>query len=150
MMGFWGHSPSMRGQLYEWYWSHFEYIFSIVKTFLFLSFLHFMSPCSMPFPSDFLYSMVYLFSRNLKNKIEETEEATRRAVSLPLLLCHGKGICVCEHKYLCYFRYLMFVHQHCLSWLGFIASCNDANCTRSSLRFLLLLLVYWSYVQFCI
>ncbi|KAL0921166.1 hypothetical protein M5K25_008213 [Dendrobium thyrsiflorum] len=30
-------------------------------------------------------------SRNLKNKVESSQDSTRRAASLPLLLCHGKG-----------------------------------------------------------
>eukprot|EP00268_Persea_americana_P015403 TRINITY_DN1709_c0_g1_i1.p1 TRINITY_DN1709_c0_g1~~TRINITY_DN1709_c0_g1_i1.p1 ORF type:complete len:307 (+),score=63.19 TRINITY_DN1709_c0_g1_i1:199-1119(+) len=38
-------------------------------------------------------------SRSLKNKIEETQGAARRAESLPLLLCHGKGDDVVIYKH---------------------------------------------------
>lgn len=38
-------------------------------------------------------------SRNLKNKIEESEEVARRAASLPILLCHGKGDDVVLYKH---------------------------------------------------
>lgn len=35
--------------------------------------------------------MSYILYRSLANKLEGVGEATRRAVSLPILLCHGKG-----------------------------------------------------------
>ncbi|XP_068647251.1 uncharacterized protein [Aristolochia californica] len=38
-------------------------------------------------------------SRSLKNKIEGSVEASRRAASLPLLLCHGKGDDVVLYKH---------------------------------------------------
>ncbi|PKA53842.1 lysophospholipase II [Apostasia shenzhenica] len=38
-------------------------------------------------------------SRSLKNKIQGSEEAARRAASLPLLLCHGKGDDVVLYKH---------------------------------------------------
>ncbi|XP_058112743.1 uncharacterized protein LOC131255851 isoform X2 [Magnolia sinica] len=38
-------------------------------------------------------------SRGLKNKIEGSQEAARRAASLPLLLCHGKGDDVVLYKH---------------------------------------------------
>ncbi|XP_077210290.1 uncharacterized protein LOC143845759 isoform X1 [Tasmannia lanceolata] len=38
-------------------------------------------------------------SRSLKNKIEGSQEAARRAASLPLLLCHGKGDDVVLYKH---------------------------------------------------
>ncbi|ONK81006.1 uncharacterized protein A4U43_C01F24230 [Asparagus officinalis] len=38
-------------------------------------------------------------SKSLKNKIEGSEEAARKASTLPLLLCHGKGDDVLPHKH---------------------------------------------------
>eukprot|EP00262_Sarcandra_glabra_P021558 TRINITY_DN918_c0_g4_i1.p1 TRINITY_DN918_c0_g4~~TRINITY_DN918_c0_g4_i1.p1 ORF type:complete len:141 (+),score=21.34 TRINITY_DN918_c0_g4_i1:35-424(+) len=38
-------------------------------------------------------------SRSLRSKIEGSQEATRRAASLPLLLCHGKGDDVVLYRY---------------------------------------------------
>lgn len=38
-------------------------------------------------------------SRSLKNKIEGSEEAARRAATLPLLLCHGRGDDVVLYKH---------------------------------------------------
>lgn len=38
-------------------------------------------------------------SRSLKSKIEGSEEAVRRAASLPILLCHGKGDDVVLYKH---------------------------------------------------
>ncbi|MQM13305.1 hypothetical protein Taro_046231 [Colocasia esculenta] len=38
-------------------------------------------------------------SRSLKNKIEGSQESARRAASLPLLLCHGRGDDVVQYKH---------------------------------------------------
>lgn len=38
-------------------------------------------------------------TRSLKNKIEGSHEATRRAASLPILLCHGRSDDVVAYKY---------------------------------------------------
>ncbi|XP_021616054.1 acyl-protein thioesterase 2 isoform X2 [Manihot esculenta] len=38
-------------------------------------------------------------SKTLRNKIEGVEEAARRAVTLPILLCHGKGDDVVPYKF---------------------------------------------------
>eukprot|EP00262_Sarcandra_glabra_P021556 TRINITY_DN918_c0_g1_i1.p1 TRINITY_DN918_c0_g1~~TRINITY_DN918_c0_g1_i1.p1 ORF type:complete len:145 (+),score=23.49 TRINITY_DN918_c0_g1_i1:48-437(+) len=38
-------------------------------------------------------------SKSLKNKVEGSQEAARRAASLPLLLCHGKGDDVVLYKH---------------------------------------------------
>ncbi|GLT71699.1 hypothetical protein SLA2020_436980 [Shorea laevis] len=38
-------------------------------------------------------------SRGLKNKVERSHEAARRAASLPILLLHGTGDDVVQHKY---------------------------------------------------
>ncbi|XWS26953.1 hypothetical protein CRYUN_Cryun26dG0074600 [Craigia yunnanensis] len=38
-------------------------------------------------------------SKTLKNKIEGQDEAARRAASLPILLCHGKGDDVVSYKF---------------------------------------------------
>ena len=48
--------------------------------------------------ATYLLSITYkfyslFFIRILPNKIKGVEEATRHAASLPILLCHGKGIC---------------------------------------------------------
>jgi hypothetical protein len=42
--------------------------------------------------------MSYTLSRTLANKLQGVDEAARRAASLPILLCHGKGI----HNFLSY------------------------------------------------
>ena len=49
-----------------------------------------------------LFNKVFKFlfmSRTLSNKLQGVDEATRRAQSFPVLLCHGKGnsisVCVC-------------------------------------------------------
>ncbi|KAJ6827380.1 acyl-protein thioesterase 2-like [Iris pallida] len=44
-------------------------------------------------------------SRILKSKVESLQDAARRASSLPLLLCHGRGVQsykLCEHTYIQY------------------------------------------------
>ncbi|KAK9268547.1 hypothetical protein L1049_000301 [Liquidambar formosana] len=38
-------------------------------------------------------------SRSLSNKLEGVEEAARRAASLPILLCHGRGDDVVPYKF---------------------------------------------------
>ncbi|KAJ6915112.1 acyl-protein thioesterase 2-like [Populus alba x Populus x berolinensis] len=38
-------------------------------------------------------------SRTLRNRIERSDEAARRAASLPILLCHGSGDDVVAHKH---------------------------------------------------
>lgn len=37
----------------------------------------------------------HLLSRTLKYKVESSQDAARRAASLPLLVCHGRGIYIC-------------------------------------------------------
>ena len=45
-------------------------------------------------------------SRTLSNKLQGVDEATRRAQSFPVLLCHGKGnsisVCVCVCARACF------------------------------------------------
>jgi len=41
-----------------------------------------------------LYNEIFIFlllSRTLSNKLQGVDEATRRAQSFPILMCHGKG-----------------------------------------------------------
>ncbi|KAJ0714282.1 putative lysophospholipase [Helianthus annuus] len=45
----------------------------------------------LPYPS-IIYLSKQLFCRFLRNRIGASQEATRRAASLPVLLCHGRGI----------------------------------------------------------
>ena len=64
----------------------------------------------------FLFSFrgLFLFSRSLKNKIEG-QVAARRAASLPLLLCHGKGIYACEKgAYASVLSYIQFYLSLCI------------------------------------
>lgn len=106
-MGFWGYSPSMKGHLCEWFDDTLNifpqkskhFVFGFCPCYISLLYLLSISPFYMPSPICLLHSTFYLFSRNLKNKIEETQEAARRAESLPLLLCHGKGI-MCGHNHM--------------------------------------------------
>ena len=47
-----------------------------------------------------------MFSRNLRNRMKGSHEATRRAASLPIFLCHGLGI----HIHLSYFCNMVSIH----------------------------------------
>ena len=75
--------------------------------FLFYPFFAYMeSPTIVPF----------LRFRSLKNKIEGSQEAARRAATLPLLLCHGRGICCCK-IHICYILFKLYKVIACLRFL---------------------------------
>lgn len=38
-----------------------------------------------------VFVIIIFLSRTLSNKLQGVEEATSRAQSLPIMLCHGKG-----------------------------------------------------------